>query len=631
MCLGFRKQKNKMKYLLLLVVLLCVQFSFANNFTEYKNHIAKERLLLQFGKNVSADAREEVIRSSGLASSFYHIPSPAVTICMVSDLDLAQKYFALKPEVELVSFFITDGKNYAGVLNSYFVKITDKNFEPLLREKLRALNTGEPQPDKYIPNLYSISNLQSSYSNVIDICAQLQTNAWCQYASPNYLLNPMVCSNDPIYNRQWHIQNLGTPLQGSGTPDADMDVDTAWSITTGNGNIKIGIVDSGVDTLHEDLVANMLPGHDAVSDSTDGYPTPAFDEDGHGTCCAGIAAAVKDNTKGVAGVAPSCKIIPVRGFYYVSPGPGTVIPVSTAAAFADAIGWAWTNGADILSNSWGLPASLIGLLPGGTQPVNDAIQTAYTNGRSGKGIAMFFSSGNEEDPSGPIWPAELPQTIAVNATSMCDERKNGSDCSGETWSGNWGIGLDFSAPGVKISTTDMTGANGFSTGNYSFTFNGTSAACPNAAAVGALLLSVRPDLTAEDVRNIIARTCDKVGGYGYDSLFYNGTWSNELGYGRVNAYAALQLAPLYSPVKNLENDFAFTVFPNPANGILNIELKEEKGEMKIFDLRGRQLKIKTLQKGLNRETIVDLPSAIYILQVVNLSGHTATEKISVLH
>ncbi len=277
-----------------------------------------------------------------------------------------------------------------------------------------------------------------------------------------------------------------------------------------------------------------------------------------------------------------------------------------------------------------MPASLIGLLPGGTQPVNDAIQTAYTNARNGKGIAMFFSSGNEEDPSGPIWPGELSQVIAVNATSMCDERKNSSDCSGETWSGNWGNGLDFSAPGVKISTTDMTGVNGFSSGHYYTSFNGTSAACPNAAAVGALVLSVRPDLTAEDVRNVIARTCDKVGGYGYDSLFYNGTWSNELGYGRVNAFAALQLAGTYNSVNSLQHDLAVTVFPNPANAFLNIELKEENAVSKIFDLQGRELKQKTLHRGLNQVTVDDLPVAVYVMQVVNKHRIT-TQKIFITH
>ncbi len=94
----------------------------------------------------------------------------------------------------------------------------------------------------------------------------------------------------------------------------------------------------------------MFPGHDSLGDTTDVFPSPVYDEDGHGTCCAGIVASVKDNNKGGTGVAPSCKIIPVRAFYYVSPGPGTVLPASTAAAFADAIGWAWNNGADILSN-----------------------------------------------------------------------------------------------------------------------------------------------------------------------------------------------------------------------------------------------------------------------------------------
>lgn len=621
-----------MKYLILVVSLFLSHLLTANNFTDYKNHIASDRLILMFDKTVSAEQKAEILNSSGLVTHFVHLPSPSLTICFVSNFEEAQKFFSSVPTVIFVSFFITDGKNYAGVLNNFFVKIKDKNFEPLLKEKLKQGNLGEAKPDKYIPNLYSIRNPKSKIQNTIDVCAAFLNEGWVEYATPDYLLNPLVTSNDQYYSRQWNIANTGSAVQGNGTPDADMDVDSAWTITTGDSTIKVAIIDSGVDTLHIDLKANILQGHDAVSDSTDGFPTPAFPNDGHGTCCAGIVAATKDNSFGIAGVAPSCKLIPVRAFYYIELSPGNdPVPFSTAAAFADAIGWSWSvAGADILSNSWGLPASLIGLLQGGTQPVDDAIQQAYINGRNGKGIAMFFSSGNEEDASGPIWPGSLSQTIAVNATSMCDERKNAADCSTEDWSGNWGNGTDFSAPGVKITATDMRGSNGFSNTDYTFTFNGTSAACPNAAAVGALLLSVRPDLSAENIRHIIAYTCDKVGGYNYGSNLPHGNWSSELGYGRVNAYQAVQYSLTYSAIKETDEEMDVTLFPNPSNNVIHIQYPGDKNtEMKLYDFTAKELLQMKLKKGTNALDVSLLSSGIYSIRIETESRSVSKKVIIV--
>lgn len=618
------------KFLLLVFVLFsAVLFSTAQNYTQ---HTATDRFLLIFEKEVSAEQKSQLIEASGLVTGYTHIPAPSLTICFTGNYQVATNYFASLKEIKAVSFFITDGKYHAGVLNEMFIKINDENFEPFLLEKLKANGLTSFRPDKYVPNLYLVQ-LPKTDKNTLQWCEIFKAEPWCSYATPNYLLNPLVNSTDPLYNRQWNIDNKGTTLQGSGTPDADMDVDSAWTLTTGDPNIKISIIDSGVDTLHEDLKDNMLPGHDAVNDSTDGYPTPAYQEDGHGTCCAGIVAAVKDNLppKGIAGVAPSCKIIPVRAFYYILlQGASDPLPFSTAAAFSDAIGWSWSvANADILSNSWGLPPTLIGLLQGGTQPVEDAIQQAHTSGRNGKGVAMFFSSGNENGTTGPIWPASMAQTIAVNATSMCDERKSPSDCSGENWGGDHGPGLDFSAPGVKISTTDMTGNKGFTITNYYYSFNGTSAACPNAAGVGALLLSLRSDLTAEDVRNIIAQTAEKVGGYNYDTTLTNGTWCPELGYGRVNAYNALQYAFVYSSVNEQEAQNTLKVFPNPTNGLLYIHNDYMNAEWKLLSVTGAVMLNGSLEKGVNTLDASAMPAGVYLLAVKTLKGWI-TSKISIL-
>lgn len=621
-----------MKNYLLLILAFVANGLFANNYTDYKNHTANDRFLLVFNEGVTEADKNRELELSGMVNSYTHLPAPAVTICMINanNYEQALAYFRANSHVKFVSFFITDGKHHAGVLNQFFVKITDGNFEPILKQKLEKNGLTKFQKDKYIPNLYLVQVTDLKNLNTIEWCSEFLKESWCQYAAPNYLVNPLVCSSDPLYNRQWNIQNTGNVLQGSGTVDADMDVDSAWTITTGNPAIKVGILDSGVDTLHEDLAANMLPGHDAVNDSTDGYPTPAYPNDGHGTCCAGIVAAVKDNNKGIAGVAPSCKIIPVRAFYYVLlPGASDPLPYSTAAAFADAIGWSWNvAGADVLSNSWGLPPALITFLPGGMQPVNDAIQLAFTSGRNGKGVPMFFSSGNENDSIGPIWPSSLAQTIAVGATSMCDERKSPDDCSGEAWGADHGTGLDFSAPGVKISSTDISGNKGYTNSNYSFTFNGTSAACPNAAGVGALLLSVRADLLADDVRNIIAQSAERVGGYNYTASTANGSWCKELGHGRVNAYRALQHSVVYSSVDALQQTLAVRVFPNPSQGMFQVQCNEAKSTWKLYTITGAETLTGTLEKGMNTIDAESLTTGLYVL-AVKTTGGVATVKITI--
>ena len=616
-----------MKHFLPLLLVLLSTIARANNFETYTQHIAADRLLVIFNTNISTEAKDELIKASGLVTATTHLPNPKITICFVSDYTAAANYFAGKEEVKFVSFFITDGKHHAGVTQQFFVKLRDKNFEPQMQALAKANGISEVKTDKYVPNLYLLTASGKTH-NVVSLCEQFAKQGWCQYASPDYLLNPLVNSNDPYYVRQWPLSNEGTSLQGSGTADADMDVDSAWTITTGNPNIKVAIVDSGVDTLHSDLKNNLLAGHDAVGDSTNGYPTPNFQEDGHGTCCAGIIGAEKDNGIGVAGVAPSCKMIPIRAFYYTGSG-GSTLPFSTASIFANAIGWAWSDaGADIMSHSWGLPPNLIVVLPGGIQPVEDAMLQAYTNGREGKGCAMFFSSGNEGDSLGPIWPGKLDIAIGVNATSMCDERKNANDCSNETWGGDYGPGLDFSAPGVRVATTDMRGNKGFSTtSDYYMLFNGTSAACPNAAAVGALVLSMRSDLSAADLRNVIAQTADKVGGYAYDSTYSNGTWCKELGFGRVNAYNAVRFANIYSSIGNVGTNLQWNVFPNPARNVLTIQTAIGIGEVKLYNMAGQQVLGTALQGNNTKVDVSELQSGIYMVELTTNEGR-AIRKVS---
>ncbi len=118
---------------------------------------------------------------------------------------------------------------------------------------------------------------------------------------------------------------------------------------------------------------------------------------------------------------------------------------------------------------------------------------------------------------------------------MCDERKSPTSCDGEDWWGsNYGPEVDLAAPGVEIYTTDLSGTDGYVSGNYMSYFSGTSAACPNTAGVAALLLSYNPNFTQQQVFDILKSSADEVGNYTYT----NGR-CNDLGYGRVNAHRAI--------------------------------------------------------------------------------------------
>jgi subtilisin family serine protease len=127
--------------------------------------------------------------------------------------------------------------------------------------------------------------------------------------------NPLT--NDPHLNKQWFLNNDGKNTSNwSGVPNADMRVFKAWGITTGSPKIKIAIIDEGVDLNHPDLKGNLLPGYDAVRwrgmKLKSGTGGKAVFHDAHGTACAGIVAATGNNKIGTAGIAYSCKVIPVR-------------------------------------------------------------------------------------------------------------------------------------------------------------------------------------------------------------------------------------------------------------------------------------------------------------------------------
>ena len=315
-----------------------------------------------------------------------------------------------------------------------------------------------------------------------------------------------LISNDPLSGMQWHLKNVG---QTGGFPGADVRAFDAWARVNVDPNLVVAVIDTGVDLTHEDL--RLAPGYDATGGGSQGAPGP---NQGHGTSCAGLIGAIANNGIGVAGVAPGVKIMPVRIFDDL--GVGT-----TDANIATGMRWAFQNGARVLSNSWGGgPASA---------EIHEAILDA-----TGAGALVLVSSGNTQG-SEIQYPALFPECIAVGSTDPCDNPKRIEDESLDPYGHNSGPELSVVAPGTSMVTTDLMGAQGYSTGNYAMNFNGTSSACPVTAGVVALMLSADPNLTAGEVRDLLQRTADDP-----DPVLQVGQPLNNLvGYGRVNADMAL--------------------------------------------------------------------------------------------
>jgi subtilisin family serine protease len=503
--------------------------------------LSKKKILVKFSEELTFDEQSNIIKQFPLLKELNRemlLPSPKVSVLDLVDENISEEKILsllnqLKQNPKVVyanPFLVYKDGTLQGVTDQFAVKLKNESDLPLLLNEANINNVKISKQYSYDNLLYFIAVDKSSNGNALEIANRFAETNKFAYAEPDFLLFlKKFNTNDTFLGFQWSLNNTGSSIQFSGTPGADMKVFNAWGITTGSSAIKVAIIDEGVDLVHPDLLANMLGGYDGTGLNSGGAPSG---NDAHGTACAGIVAGVGNNNLGVAGVAYNCKIVPIRIAY--SSGASWVTQNSWIGASID---WAWNQGAaDVLSNSWGGGGS--------SSLINDPIGRALSQGRGGLGSPVLFAAGNNN--SSVSYPATLQNVIAVAAMSMCNQRKNPSSCDGETfWGSNFGTNVDIAAPGVKIYTTDISGSAGYSTGNYAPTFNGTSSACPNAAGVMALILSANPTLTAAQARQIIESTCDKVGGYTYNSGVINqpnGTWSTDLGYGRVNAFTALQLA-----------------------------------------------------------------------------------------
>lgn len=383
-------------------------------------------------------------------------------------------------------------------------------------------------------------------------------------------------SNDTHLNKQWYLSAI--------------NAFDAWTISCGNANIVVAILDSGVDWLHQDL-GRGNDNHDNIHtnsnediwiDINDPQTGNKIDDDKnmliddwkgwnydnntnntitsnyHGTFVAGIIGAKTNNNLGIAGIVGGNNSIGGRIIPYCV---GVQSPISSI--LDDAIIDAIDKGARIIQLSLTIPFS---------QSVEDAIQYAINNN-----AIIVCASGNSGATS-VGYPSSNSNVIAVGAIQQNLSR---------VFFSNYGDNLDIVAPGVDIYSTKLENAYDYS--------DGTSFASPQVSGVAALILSVNPNLTGQEVRDIIEKTAQKVRpdlyNYQSDQSHPNGTWNNEMGYGLVDAYAAVKMAKIPdTPADLLIRDYVGDDGEEPSygyNGWL-YKLLQYNPDIKLLDIDTQQ-------------------------------------------
>ncbi len=391
------------------------------------------------------------------------------------------------------------GKNkevFISTSEFFYVKTKSSDDSQLLKEIAAEFSAEVIKEVEYMPNWYLLRSPITSYG--LAMSNLFYETGKFEEVDPAFMFDfkPNLCTSEPNETNQWGLDKINAC--------------GAWQITKGNSNVTVAVIDQGIDRNHREFANN----YSSASYDLHNGSSPSVLRGSHGTHVGGIIGANHNGIQ-IAGVAPQITLLPISHTMDVTP--------TFSGQMATGFGYARTNGAAVINNSWGDQG---GRLYGNMHSavLEDAIRTALTSGRNGRGCVVVFSAGNWNQ-DGIDYPAYVdPRILVVGATNSSD-RKASFSAFGPT--------LDIVAPGENILSTLPNNA----IGNAS----GTSMSAPHASAVAALLLSINPNLTGQEVVGIIESTAQKVGGYSYvtTSGRPNGTWNNEMGYGLLDAFNAV--------------------------------------------------------------------------------------------
>lgn len=322
---------------------------------------------------------------------------------------------------------------------------------------------------------------------------KLEKHPAVSYAQPNYKVRALGVPDDGRFSELWGLHNEG---QTGGTPDADIDAPEAWDISTGSRDVIVGVIDTGVDYTHPDLVANMwsnpgeIPG-DGVDNDGNGYIDDVhginsildngdpMDDHGHGSHVAGTVGAEGNNSVGVVGVNHQVSLVGCK--FLAADGFGSTADAIQCVDYFVALKNAGHN-VRVLNNSWG----------GG--PEEQALRDAITASEQAD-ILFVAAAGNDTSNNdvSPHYPSNYEHESILSVAST-----NHND--GISWFSNWGLtSVDLAAPGSDILSTVPGGYGSAS---------GTSMASPHVAGAAALVLAVNPGLSALEVKQLLMESGD---------------------------------------------------------------------------------------------------------------------------
>lgn len=394
--------------------------------------------------------------------------------------------------------FLSLVKEKTGLADAELTKLAENIY--LLESK----NLEKKSLDLLESNVIGSSNTDYELAQVLD---KVESIPGVLYSEPDYQVKVLQFTpppNDPLYPNQWAL--------------AKIQAEAAWNVEQGSSAVVIAVVDSGVDLDHPDLVDNLwvnpreIAGN-GIDDDGNGFVDDVYgynfidfsnnvdDDYGHGTICAGIAAAKTNNNIGISGLCPNCKIMVLK--FINAEGRGWV---SRAVL---SIQYAVDQGAEITTNSWGSYSF--------SQSLQDVINAAYSQGVHTVAAA---ANGNTSEPS---YPAAMAHVIGVSGTNQSD---------GRFFLSNYGYFVDVSAPAMDVLSTFppgvvITSGCGDWNGDGYDVCSGNSMAAPHVAGMLGLMKAFYQTASIDELEERLYAASVDLGDPGWDQYF---------GWGRINAF-----------------------------------------------------------------------------------------------
>jgi subtilisin family serine protease len=450
---------------------------------------------------------------------------------------------------------------------------------------------------------------------LMDIIQLLNSSEGIEFAEPDYVARGggqlvaefevnsesiLLKPNDPFYQFQWGLENTGQTINGfTGTANEDINPDGAWDMTQGSADITVAVLDTGLPDNVPDMNSREVEGFNYVSGNE-----ATADDHGHGTSVASIALSTGNNGAMISGVDWKAQIMPIKVLDENNSGLNSYS--------VNGIYYAVDNGAEVLNISVGST--------GDNQIYRDAVKYAADAG------VIIVACMMNENTNTPNYPAAYESVFAIGATNENGERAvpftGGGDGS------NYGDHIDLVAPGNLIASLKHDDNSSVSL------WSGTSQATPLVTGTVSLMLSVNPDLTAEQVRQILIETARG-----------DGEWDQFLGWGKLDATAAVKKAE-ETPTNIEEENNTETVttfklgqnYPNPFNPVTNIGFELPQASevtLKVYDMLGREVAalMTNTRMSTGAHTVAfeasELPSGIYLYQL-EAGEWSQTKKMSLI-